>query len=773
MGANATGVASRVKSIPPSALKWEPALGRFQQVLSIPALSSIAAFLLLAALVAPTLWASGDDRRNRDLADAVSRLELIANLASYEITRISRHEALRSEHLRALVGALPPGALAEGRRLILADQHGGIVGTEPLSTGPARSLTDLFGEAHPLTDLADHPAVMAATLVDGSKVIANVRTVQNGHLALTQPMASVGRTGSGPHQGQTILALAAALGLGVLGAGWCWQAGRSRCSELAAERLQSRVDTSLAHGRCGLWDWDLARGRILWSASMYELLGYEPRQEHLSFGELNAIIHPKDGDLYALAQRVAASPAQPLDHLFRARTAGGAWLWLRVKAETVEDGSDGGRHLVGIAVDVTDELEAAHRNATADLRLRDAVEAISEAFVLFDEDHRLVLCNSRFQDLHGLPLEMMQPGATYAQIMQAGRAPKIERELCAAAVGREGGRTLELQLSDGRWLHINERRTRDGGFVSVGTDITALKCHEAKLLASEGRLLALVREAKQSKHAAQVQAQQLADLAERYHEQKDEAESASRAKTEFLAKMSHELRTPLNAIIGFAELMQEQIMGPLGCDKYREYVGDIRGSGMSLLDKIDDIMRLSRIEAGRFDLSPEPVDLRHVVEAAIAAVSRGADAKRLKLLSDVAVTPALEADSSALHQVLVQLLRNSVKFTREGGCVRVRVRPAGRAIHVFVEDDGIGIPRSFLSRLGTPFEQAETEYNRSETGCGLGLPLAKGLTELHDGRLRIRSQEGVGTVVLVRFPLERRTNREAVGAAQPFLMAAE
>ena len=162
-----------------------------------------------------------------------------------------------------------------------------------------------------------------------------------------------------------------------------------------------------------------------------------------------------------------------------------------------------------------------------------------------------------------------------------------------------GARTFEAQLDDGRWLQISERRTKDGGFVSVGTDITELKRHEEKLIESEQRLMATVADLRTSQQTLERQTEQLADLAEKYAEEKDRAEEANQAKSKFLANMSHELRTPLNAIIGFSEIMESGMFGPLGADKYHEYCRDIRESGHYLLDVINDILDMSKIEAGR------------------------------------------------------------------------------------------------------------------------------------------------------------------------------
>ena len=174
-----------------------------------------------------------------------------------------------------------------------------------------------------------------------------------------------------------------------------------------------------------------------------------------------------------------------------------------------------------------------------------------------------------------MPDEAIRPGAAYGELAALGAAPLVDRETIVdpsePTLGESRARTYEARLADGRWLQVNERRTRDGGYVSVGTDITALKEHEQQLVKSEQLLLATVAQLRQSRRSLEAQAQQLADLAERYHEQKAQAEMANRAKAEFLANMSHELRTPLNAIIGFSQLMEGETFGPLGSEKYRDY----------------------------------------------------------------------------------------------------------------------------------------------------------------------------------------------------------
>jgi two-component system cell cycle sensor histidine kinase PleC len=317
-----------------------------------------------------------------------------------------------------------------------------------------------------------------------------------------------------------------------------------------------------------------------------------------------------------------------------------------------------------------------------------------------------------------------------------------------------GARTFEAQLEDGRWLQISERRTKDGGFVSVGTNITELKLHEEKLIESEKRLKATVVDLRSSQQALERQTEQLAYLAERYAEQKDNAEEANQAKSEFLANMSHELRTPLNAIIGFSEMMESGVYGPLGGPKYLEYCRDIRESGRYLLDVINDILDMSKIEAGRTSIEPEPFELGGFLSDTMRLVAARADEKGLAIVAEIEPAIRLRADRRMFKQIIINLLSNAVKFTPDGGRITVRARTVGNYVNIAIEDTGIGIPKDALKKLGKPFEQVESQLTKSHRGSGLGLAIAKSLSELHGGAMRIRSTLGAGTIVLVRLPLD-------------------
>jgi two-component system cell cycle sensor histidine kinase PleC len=537
------------------------------------------------------------------------------------------------------------------------------------------------------------------------------------------------------------------------------QAARAQSADRIYSEAHHRIDSALLRGRCGLWDWDMGRGRMFWSQSMYEMLGYEPCDAMLSFGEVDEIIHPDDGDLFALAKQIAAREIDQIDQVFRMRHSNGHWVWVRARAQII-DPKEQDVHLLGIAIDVTEQYHLAMQSEEADLRLRTAIENISETFVLWDAHQRLIMCNTRFQEQSGLADGDIEPGTPRAEIEDKMTAFAAERRL-ANGNGRNGGATYERQLKDGRWVQVNELVTRDGGTVSVGADITQLKLHQEKLVDSERRLMATIHDLSLARKAEEDRARELADLNRKCMRETERAEAANRAKSEFLANMSHELRTPLNAIIGFSELMQSGLFGPLGSERYAEYVRDIHGSGNYLLGVINDILDMSKIEAGRFSIDREEIDLGPLMHEAVRVISLQAQEKSISVETSIAESMTLNGDRRAVKQIALNLLSNAVKFTGNGGKISVRAKKTSGAVILTIEDNGCGIAPDALKKLGKPFEQVENQFSKSHAGSGLGLAISRSLAQLHGGALKIRSTHGVGTIVSVRIPVRKAARRAA------------
>jgi two-component system cell cycle sensor histidine kinase PleC len=722
-------------------LTAEPLLRRAVPVLIIAFLATICVGAVVQVL----------DQRRQTVDNAVLTLDAVAELAADRLSLpLKQASDTITRPQEILTRTLPAWAMIGGRQFMLTNADGVVMATTPAGDGiVGRKLIDLLGPTQPLTTFGAGAGVLEITLPDDSRALATVRTLNPplGQIAVVQSREAALINWRSVTTLTITLSATTGFVVLILGFAFHWQATRAREADVIYETVRSRIDTALNRGRCGLWDWDLARGRIFWSQSMFDILGLESKDDLLSFGDVSALVHPDDIQLYELASELADARMTYVDHAFRMRHANGHWVWLRARCELVRQPNDPGLHLIGIAVDITEQKHLVERTVAADMRLRDAIETIPEAFVLWDADNRLVLCNSNFQDLHHLPDEAITVGASYESVVAAGSQPIVRNKVAGAGPTLPGARTFEAQLEDGRWLHISERRTKDGGYVSVGTDITALKNHEEKLVDSEKRLMATVSDLRASQ-------ERLGELAEQYAAEKTRAEEANQAKSKFLANMSHELRTPLNAIIGFSEIMESGMFGPLGAEKYQEYCSDIRDSGQYLLDVINDVLDMSKIEAGRIRLDFEDLELDTLLNESMRVVSAKAQEKQLELTAKIAPDLTLRADRRALKQIAINLLSNAVKFTPGGGRVTVRGRATDHCIVLGIADTGIGIAKDALAKLGRPFEQVESQLTKSHQGSGLGLAIAKSLVELHGGRMRIRSTLGKGTMVVVHLPLD-------------------
>ncbi len=399
-------------------------------------------------------------------------------------------------------------------------------------------------------------------------------------------------------------------------------------------------------------------------------------------------------------------------------------------AVTEMRGEDDTTHIV-MARDISARKMAERVAAEAQTRLLQAIESMSEGFALFDASDRLVLCNSKLRDIYAPVAELLVPGWRYEDILRGLADLDL---MPTSAVDKESWMkqrlhqhkdpraTIDEQMKDGCWYRIQEYRTAEQGSVLVVTDITSMKQRE--------RLL---------------------------EQSKDAADQANRAKTQFLANMSHELRTPLNAVIGFSEVILEEMLGAIGNAKYKEYAGDINSSATHLLDIINDILDISRIEAGKLEIHEENVELNAVIDTVLTLLQDQAFEGGISLTRvDAQPLPLLWADARLVRQMISNLVANAVRFTPTGGRVEVSARENDDgSLSVWVEDTGIGIAEADIARIMHPFEQASVGNARRFEGAGLGLPLVSSFARLHDGDLELTSELGRGTQAVVTFPAHR------------------
>lgn len=392
--------------------------------------------------------------------------------------------------------------------------------------------------------------------------------------------------------------------------------------------------------------------------------------------------------------------------------------------------------------------DLANKTAILEATLNNVDQGISFA----DTDLNLVAFNQRFLELLEFPLDRFHPGDPFECFIRynaergeygPGDVESQVKERVDLARHFKPHR-FERERPDGTVIEIRGNALPDGqGFVTTYTDITKRKRAEQELLKVNSHLEDRRRELKQ--------------MAQRATEARDAAVAANRSKSEFLANMSHELRTALNAVIGFSDMMRNELLGPVGNPKYLSYAEDIHHSGEHLLGLINDILDISKIEAGEMELFEEPVDIAQIVRSSLTLVKTRAQDGGVRLKNNAAGSlPALNADARKIKQIIINLLSNAVKFTPESGTVTIATAiedDGGFSIRVI--DTGIGIAPEEIEQVLKPFAQVDSTLARKFEGTGLGLPLTKALIEMHQGTFELRSEEGSGTEAIVRFPASR------------------
>jgi PAS domain S-box-containing protein len=395
-----------------------------------------------------------------------------------------------------------------------------------------------------------------------------------------------------------------------------------------------------------------------------------------------------------------------------------------------------GKQVLGVSTDITERRRTEEQlRRTAD-QLEALVQASPLAIVGIDMDGKVLSWHGGAQAMFGWSSEEVigRPLANVPPDKQVEFSALRNRVLHGESIGglethrsRKDGSTIYVSLS---YAPLHDQAGRTIGAIIVYQDIT------------ERRLIAEQRQAREA------------------------AEAASRAKSNFLANMSHELRTPLNAIIGFSELLQDQTFGPLN-EKQQRYVSNVQGSGRHLLQLVNDILDLAKIDAGRLALEPETINLKALLRDTQRALEPLAVAKRQTLELDISdKLPNLIADRGKLKQILYNLLSNAIKFTTEGGRVGVRAAPVQedhgqRQVQIAVWDSGIGIAPENQKRIFLEFEQLDSSYVRHQEGTGLGLALSQRLIEAHGGRIWVESKVGEGSTFIFVLPASPSANSGA------------
>ena len=397
--------------------------------------------------------------------------------------------------------------------------------------------------------------------------------------------------------------------------------------------------------------------------------------------------------------------------------------------------------------------------------IRSGLDCLGQDIAIYDAGLRLALANKRFVELRDIPEHLGQIGATFedqirfrAERGDYGPGEVEDHVRCHMEQARRfETHRVERTLADGTIVSIRGNPLPGGGIISIYTDITDRKRAEQALVERDELLERRNAELEIAKNHYELQGRNMAAMAEELSIARYEAEAINRAKSEFLANMSHELRTPLNAVIGFSQIMREETLGPLGSEDYIDYATNIFDSGQHLLELINDILDLSKVESGRDDLNEEILDVRDLVKSVLVLVQHRPGGEGVTLTTDLADDLALlRADARKLKQILVNLLSNAMKFTEAGGEVTLKIwcRPSSGYI-MQVSDTGIGISLEDIPKALSVFGQVDGELSRKYEGTGLGLPLSKSLVEMHSGSLDLQSELGVGTTVTIRLPAER------------------
>ncbi len=496
-------------------------------------------------------------------------------------------------------------------------------------------------------------------------------------------------------------------------------------AEETASKNEERLRRSQDYARIGTWDRDLKTNELFWSDNTGPMLGYAPGAIKPSLKVYHDCIHPEDRGRVQQAIDACLSENIGIDIEYRVVWPDDSVHWLHERGDVVRDENGDDYHILGVVWDITKR-----KVAEDELRkLSRAVQQSPHAVFITDTKGTIEYVNHKFTELTG-----------YSEAEALGQNPRI---LNTGQTPKETYADLWTTIKAGQeWRGEVMDRAKDGSHFWVSETIAPVKNE-----AGETTHYVAMHEDITARKQADL------DLRRAVHQ----ADVANRAKTELLANMSHELRTPLNAIIGFSDAMSQQIFGPLGNEKYSEYIDHISQSGLHLLELINDILDVSAVEAGKIELNESTVNAEELVRACLELVRHRAIEGGIHVSSEVSPdVVSLYVDERRMKQILLNLMSNAVKFTPEGGRVKLTIATDSDGnCSLTVSDTGIGMNETDLAKAMTKFGQVDSGLARKHEGSGLGLPLTQGLVDLHSGEMTIESTPDEGTTVRVLLPETR------------------
>ncbi len=494
------------------------------------------------------------------------------------------------------------------------------------------------------------------------------------------------------------------------------------------QRLRTHIRTGEFAVGIGSWRWGLNEAAPEWSDGLFALLGQERQPGPVDVDEAHSLWHPDDQTrLVALISEALENPHN-FDTVARIRHKNGHYLIVRLYGYVEANSKGKPVALIGVVHDITSQRKAEEALRESERHYRLIVDQASDMIARFDAVGRCTFmspggCAILGRDPSDIigqgPLRFVHPDDRddIAKIYEHAQQGQDQPNVVYRAVHKDG-HSVWLEASS-RPIYDDEEQLRE--IIIIARDISERKATEDHLRAA-----------------------------------REKAEAANRTKSRFLANMSHELRTPLNAVIGFSDIMCEEMFGELGSEKYKDYSRLIRESGHFLLDLITDILDMSKIEAGKYELYLEDIRLDAVADAALLLVHQRAKDKQLTISVDIdPELPVITADERAVKQILLNLLSNAIKFTPKNGAIALTAIQQEDMVQITVRDTGIGIAPDAVPRLARPFEQARSDAALAQAGTGLGLALVKSFVTLHGGELSIDSALGNGTAVTFTLPLNQ------------------